>query len=48
MFKKTLQILFGVALTMQLAGCFYMGDDHHWHGGHREYHDPGVVVAVHG
>jgi len=49
MFKKTLQIMLGVALTMQMAGCFYVGDDHRWHGGHREYrHDPGVNVSIHG
>jgi hypothetical protein len=48
MFRRTLQIFFGVALAVQLTGCFYWGDDHRWHGGHREYHDPGVDVHVHG
>jgi hypothetical protein len=47
MFKRMAQALFGVALAVQLTGCFYMGDDHRWHGGHREYHDPAVVVHVH-
>jgi hypothetical protein len=45
MFKRTLQIFFGVALVMQLAGCFY-GDDRRYHP--FWHHDPGVVVAVHG
>jgi hypothetical protein len=51
MFKRSLQILLGMALTMQIAGCFYVGDDHHWHGGHREYHeyhDPSIDVRLHG
>ncbi len=56
MFKRTLLVLVGIGLTMQLAGCFYVGDDHRWHGGHREYHenhenhenhDPGVDVHFH-
>jgi hypothetical protein len=51
---NSLKILFGFALTMQLAGCFYVGDDHRWHGGHREHqefeghHDAGVDVHLHG
>jgi len=48
MFKSVIQILVGIALTVQLAGCFYMGDDHRWHGGQREYHDPGINVHIHG
>ena len=45
--KSTAQILVGVVLAVQLTGCFYWGDDHRWHRGHREYHDPAVVVHVH-
>ena len=53
MFKRTLQVLVGVALVVQLAGCFYWGDDHRWHDGHRDYHDhgdhdSGIDVHVHG
>jgi len=45
--KTSLKFLLGMALTMQLAGCFYVGDDHRWHGGHREYHEPSVDVRLH-
>ena len=50
MFKRTVQMVLGFVLTMQLAGCFYMGDDHRWHDGHREHHDhdSGIDVHVHG
>ena len=48
MFKRTIQILMGVFLTMQLTSCFYMGDDHRWHDGHREHHDSGINVKIHG
>jgi len=51
MFKKTMQILFGVALTMQLTGCFFVHDDrwHHDHDrGYDHHDDAGVDVHVHG
>ena len=54
MFKRTLQIFFGVALVMQLVGCFYHDDrwhhDHDRNYGHPEHHDqgPSVNVNVHG
>jgi hypothetical protein len=51
MFKNTLRLFFGIALVVQLTGCLYWGDDHRWHGGHRDYHenhDPGVDVHLHG
>ena len=54
MFKRTLQVIIGFALTMQLAGCFYEGDDHRWHeGGHHEHHEDhdhggGIDVNFHG
>ena len=46
-FKGTLLVLVGVALAMQLSGCFYGGDRHYhpfWH------HDrgPEVHVNIHG
>jgi hypothetical protein len=57
MFKRTLEIFLGVALMMQMAGCFYVGDDHRWHHDrdrefahpeHHDDHDPGIDVHVHG
>ena len=52
MFKRTLQIFFGVVLAAQLTGCFYGGHDDRWHHDHdRGYdhpHDAGVDVHVHG
>jgi hypothetical protein len=49
MYKKTLQIFVGLALTMQLAGCFYIGSDRRWHGGHHHMHqDSGIDIHVHG
>ena len=51
MFKKTIQIFVGVALVMQLAGCFYHDDRwHHDHDRdfHPEHHDSGVDVNIHG
>ena len=47
MFKKTLQIFFGLALVFQLTGCFFGGHDDRWHHGH-DRHDSGVDVHVHG
>jgi hypothetical protein len=41
-----LQIFFGVALVVQLTGCFYHDDDR-WHHDH-DRHDSGVDVHVHG
>jgi len=53
MFNRTLQILLGVALVVQLAGCFYWGHDDRWHHDHDRYdhpehRDPGVNVNIHG
>jgi hypothetical protein len=42
MFKKTLQVLFGVVLTIQLTGCFFEDRDHR-HYDHPEHHDDPVV-----
>lgn len=42
--KSILQIVLGVALTMQLAGCYYGGDRHYhpwWH------HDRDADIDVH-
>ena len=53
-FKSTLQILMGVALVVQLAGCYYWRDDRRWHRDrpehfdHQEHHDPSVDVHFHG
>jgi hypothetical protein len=51
MFKRTIQIFVGIALVMQLAGCFY--HDNRWHHDHdRNYghpeHGPDVNVNIHG
>jgi len=46
MFKRTLQVFFGVALVAQLAGCFYGGHDDRWH--HEHDHDHGPDVVIHG
>jgi hypothetical protein len=43
MFKRTIQILAGVALAVQLTGCFYGGHDDRWHHDHDR-----AVVVVHG
>ena len=50
MFKRTLQILLGVAFVMQLAGCFFEDRDHRGHYEHSEHHDhdAGVDVHLHG
>ncbi len=51
MFKRMLQIFFGVALVAQLTGCFFVDRDHDRGYGHREYHedhDSGVDVHLHG
>ncbi len=43
-FKNSLQVLVGVALAVQLAGCFfYGGHDDRWHHDHDR-----AVVVVHG
>ena len=53
-FKSTLQVLFGIALVLQLGGCFYWDHDrdrdrHYDHQEHHDDHDhPGVDVQVHG
>jgi hypothetical protein len=42
MFKRSLLILFGVALSAQLTGCFFEERDHRdWdhHEHHHEHHD---------
>jgi len=50
-FKSTLQIVVGVALALQLGGCFFSDHDHgHYdrHYDHPEHHDgPGIDVRVH-
>lgn len=51
MFKRTLQIFVGVALSVQLAGCFFVHDDrwHHEHDHNYDHHDhDSVDVQVHG
>jgi hypothetical protein len=55
MFKSTVQILIGVALVAQLAGCFFEGHDDRWHHDHDRYyapehhdHDSGIDVHLHG
>jgi hypothetical protein len=53
MFKRTLQILFGVALVMQLSGCFFEDRDHHRDSDHSDHHDDrghdsGIDVHLHG
>ena len=55
MFKSTIQILLGVALAVQLTGCFYHDDRwHHDHDrsyDHPEHHDDrdsGIDVHLHG
>ena len=51
MLKRSLQIFFGVALTMQLAGCFFVDRDHREHYDHPEHHedhDSGIDVHLHG
>ena len=49
-FKSMLQILIGIALVLQLGGCFYRDHDHDRdrHYDHQEHHEPGVDVHVHG
>ena len=47
-FKSALQIFIGVALVVQLSGCFFSDRDHRGHFDHPEHHDPGVDVHVHG
>ena len=50
-FKSTLRILVGVALVLQLGGCFYWDHDHD-RDRHYEHHDDhdhsGVDVHFHG
>jgi len=50
MFKSALQILFVVALVVQLTGCFFEDRDHHRDYDHHEHHDrdSGVDVHFHG
>ena len=49
MFKLTLQIFLGMALAMQLSGCFFADRDHRDHGDRMEHHDhdPAVDVRIH-
>ena len=53
-FKNTLQVLFGMALVLQLGGCFFHDHDHDRdrHYDQQEHHDDhdhaGVDVQVHG
>ena len=46
MFKRTLQVIFGLALVVQLTGCFYRDD--RWHHDHDNYHEhdhgPDVII----
>jgi hypothetical protein len=52
-FKSTLQIVVGVALALQLGGCFFSDHDHgpdrdRHYDHHPEHHDePGIDVRVH-
>lgn len=52
MFKRTLQIFIGIALTMQLAGCFYYAGDRryhpYWYHHPNEDRGPNVNVNIHG
>jgi len=46
-----LQIFFGVALAVQLTGCFFVDRDDRWrheHHEHHEDHDSGIDVHLHG
>ncbi len=45
--KYSLQILVGVALIMQLAGCIY-GGDHRYHPWWHHEHDAGIDVHLRG
>ena len=47
-FKNALQIFIGVALFVQLAGCFYRDHDHDRdrHYDHQEHHDDHEHVGV--
>jgi hypothetical protein len=51
-FKSMLQILIGIALVLQLAGCFYWDHDHdrdrHYDHHDDHSHDSGIDVHVHG
>ncbi len=48
-FKGALQIFFGVALVLQLGGCFYWDHDHDRdrHYDHHDDHGSGIDVHVH-
>jgi len=56
MFKGTIQVLFGIALALQLTGCFFVDRDHREHYDHPEHHehhedhehDSGIDVHLHG
>jgi len=55
MFKRTLQILAGVAFVVQLAGCIFWDHDDRWRHDHQEHHDDddhghdsGIDVHLHG
>jgi len=47
-FKGALQILIGLVLAMQLAGCIYVASDHRYHPWWHHKHDSGIDVHVHG
>ncbi len=51
-FKSTLWILAGVALVVQLAGCFFVDRDRRRHDDpprhHDNDHDSGFDIRVHG
>ena len=50
--KSALQILVGVALIIQLAGCFFVDHDRGRHNGPPGHddngNDPGIDIRVHG
>ena len=51
MFKSTIQILFVIALAVQITGCYFDRDHWHhdnWHHDRPEHHDPSVNVNIHG
>lgn len=52
MFKRTIQILLGISLSVQLTGCFFVDRDHRDHDDrfeHHEHHDhdSGIDVRLH-
>ena len=52
MFKRSLQIIVGIAFVAQLAGCFFVDRDRRGHYDHdraegHEYHDHDPSIDVH-